>query len=99
MVKSVDAGAATITITLPGSGGRDPVTAKEPEDKTYSLAKDVEVAVGAGVGVGVGRASGLFKEAKLADLTAGVRVALSLSADQKHVESILAEGPVVRGKI
>src|SRR4051794_7335264 len=34
VVKSVDAGTAKITITLPGSGGRDLQNAKEAEDKT-----------------------------------------------------------------
>jgi len=100
MVKSVDAGAGTITITVavaqPGEGRerRDPVTM----DKTFSLAKEVEVASGSGFGRG-GPGGGLFKEVKLADLSAGVRVSLTLSADQKTVESIVAEGPLVHGQI
>ncbi len=87
VVKSVAAGA----ITLSFGPGRD----REPApDKTYSLAKNVEVAIGSGGRGGVG---GLFKEGKLADLAAGISVTLTLTADQKKVESILAEGPTVRG--
>src|SRR5947209_2839988 len=60
--KSADTGKGTITVTV-GDGRRDAA----PEDKTYTLAKDVEVAIGnAGRGVG-----GLFKEGKLADVPAG----------------------------
>lgn len=85
IVKSVDAKAATITVTL--GGGRD----TEPTEKTFALAKNVEICVGAA------RGPGLFKEAKLADLTAGTSVGLGLSADQKSVDSIVAEEPMARG--
>jgi len=87
VVKSVDAGASTITIT---TGGRQEAEA----DKTFTLAKDVEIVVGPGFARGGG---GLFKEAKLSELSAGVRVGLTLSADEKTVECVAAEGPVVRG--
>jgi hypothetical protein len=89
VVKAVDAGAGTITVVV--GEGREPAT-----DKTFSLAKHVEVAIGPGVAIGRG---GLFKEGKLADLAEGVRITLTLSADQKTVESILAEGPIVRGQL
>jgi hypothetical protein len=94
VVKSVDATAGTITIAVP-VGGREREREPAMEEKSFSLAKDVEVAVGASAG----RAGGLFKEAKVADLAAGTRVALTLSADQKTVESILAEPPIVRGTV
>jgi hypothetical protein len=89
VVKSVDVGAGVITVAM--GGGRD----APPTEKTYSLAKNVEVAIGGG---GDGRLSGgLFKEGKLADLSEGIVVSLTLTADQKAVESILAEAPTVRG--
>jgi hypothetical protein len=88
IVKSIDTGAGTITVST-GERRGEPVV-----DKTYSLAKNVEVAIGASSGRG-----GLFKEGKLADLTAGVGITLTLSADEKTVESILAEEPSVRGRL
>lgn len=88
VVKSVDVAAGTITVSL--GEGREGV-----KEKTFALAKNVEVAIGA---VAAGRAS-LFKEGKLADLAAGTRVGLTLSADQKTAESIAAEGPIVRGQL
>ena len=97
MVKSMDAGAGTLTISVPVGGGREARAVREPapQDKTFPLAKTVEVAIGGDFG----RGGGLFKEGKLADLTAGVRVGLTLSADEKTVESILAEEPTVRGRL
>jgi RNA polymerase sigma factor (sigma-70 family) len=91
LVKSVDVKAATISVTIGGGRGADPV------DKTYALAKDVEVAVGSSGGARFSGATGLLKEGKLADLTEGLGVSLLLSADQKTVESILAEEPTVHG--
>jgi Cu/Ag efflux protein CusF len=87
IIKSVDVAARTITLST--GGGRE----TPPTEKTYSLAKNVEVAIG----IGMGRTPGVFKEAKLADLSAGLAVQLSLMADQKTVDSILAENPTVRG--
>ncbi|MSQ93207.1 MAG: hypothetical protein EXR98_01480 [Gemmataceae bacterium] len=87
VVKSIDAG----SITLAFGGGRDAPAA----EKTYAIAKNVEVCTGAG---GF-RFGGAFKEAKLADLSAGTSVLASLSADQKTVESIVAEEPTVRGQL
>jgi hypothetical protein len=71
---------------------------KEPEgreatpEKTFTLAKDVEV----GIGDGTGRRT-FLKEGKLTELATGTMVTLVLSADQKVVEGILAEGPTLRG--
>jgi transcriptional antiterminator Rof (Rho-off) len=84
-IKAVDAGKATITVAF--GGGRD----TPPADKTFALAKNVEVCVASP------RGAGLFNEAKLADLAVGTVVGLSLSADQKVVDSIIAEEPMVRG--
>ncbi|MBI2809158.1 MAG: hypothetical protein HYX68_29600 [Planctomycetes bacterium] len=86
-IKSIDA----TSITLTFSAGRDAA----PTEKTYALAKDVEICTG----IGGFRFGGAFKEAKRADLSEGVLVALVLSADQKSVESIVAEEPLVRGQI
>src|SRR5437870_4961632 len=87
VVKTADANNITITIME----SRENVM-----DKTFALAKDVEVAIGSGFGFGRGV---FFNEGKLADLVAEVRVTLTLSADQKTVESIVAEEPAVRGQI
>lgn len=67
-----------------------------PAETTFALAKEVEVAINPG-GNARGRSVGFFKEGKLAELTPGTMVALSLSAEQKTVEAILAESPNVRG--
>jgi hypothetical protein len=100
ILKSVDIGANTITVAITEGGGRgeerrDPVTT----EKTYMLAKQVEVVAGAGRGNGRGERGGLYKEAKVADLAAGIRVGLTLSTDQKSVEAIVAEGPTIHGKL
>src|SRR5262249_49748643 len=86
-VEGVDAGAGTLTLTI--GEGRGPTT-----EKTFSLAKDAEVAVGSTFGRG-----GLYKPGKLGDLAAGVLVSLTLTADQKSVDTIVAEGPMVRGQL
>src|SRR5258706_258103 len=81
LVKSIDAKAGTLTLSLPA--GRD----REAVEKTYTLAKNVEVGTsGGGSGRGV-----LLKEMKLTDLAAGIMVTLTLSADEKTVEFVLAE--------
>ncbi len=51
----------------------------------------------ASIGRSVGAAS--FQEAKLTDFAAGSRVVLTLTPDQKTVESVLGEGALVRGVI
>ncbi len=92
VVKSVDATAGMITVTLfDGRGGRDRAAAVE---RSYPVAKTAEVVVGGGI---VRGGYSVAKEAKLSDLTAGVTVALTLTADQAVVEGIVAEGPQVRG--
>jgi RNA polymerase sigma factor (sigma-70 family) len=89
VVKSVDVAASTITVQVAGDRQAGPM------EKTFTLVKDVEVAVGAS---GLGRGA-VLKPAKLTDLAAGTTVSLALSADQKTVTSILAEGPVVRAQL
>src|SRR5262245_18168214 len=84
-LKAVDAAAATITVSV--------VEARQAiSDKTYSVAKDVEV----GLSDGGGR-RGVLKESKLADLAPGVSLVITLAADQKTVTTIVAEGTAVRG--
>src|SRR5205823_12768052 len=61
---------------------------------TFTLSKNAEV----GIAVGSSR-RGSFREGQLADLAPGALVVLQLTADQKAVEGILAEGPTVRGTI
>lgn len=90
VIAKVDTASATITVAI--GGGRETAA----EEKTYSLAKNVEVAIGGGFTTRLG---GVCAEGKLADLTAGIMVSLALAADQKTVDSILAEEPLVRGLI
>lgn len=85
IVKSIDAAKGILVLTMPARR-------EEAAEKSYALAKTVEVGVGSG-----GRGRGTIKEGKLADLTPGVMVSLTLSADEKTVEFIVAEGPMVRG--
>jgi hypothetical protein len=93
MLKDVDAKAGTITIaTLEGRG-----VSREPVEKTFTLAKDVEIALD--TSGGRGRGLGLFKEGKLADLKVGTPISLTLSADEKTVEGIVYEALIVRGTI
>ncbi len=90
ILKSIDVAKSTITVLVFEAR---PAERREPEEKTFAVAKDVEI----GVSVGDGRGRGYFREAKFTDLTPGVSLSLSLSADQKTVEGITAEGPSVRG--
>src|SRR5262245_19361342 len=83
VIKSIDAG----TITVTAGEGREAAT-----DKTFSIAKDVEVGTAAAV---VGRAA--VRAASLSDLSPGLTVSLSVANDQKTVDAIVAEGPLVRG--
>lgn len=93
VLRSVDASKSTITVMVfearPNEGRRD------PEEKTFTIAKEAEI----GVHVGDGRGRGFLREAKLSDLTPGVSVSLTLSMDQKQVDGITAEGPSVRGVV
>lgn len=86
LVKSVDAGAGSIAI-MTGEG-----RGESAAEKTFPLAKDVEIVVNT-------MHSNLFKEAKLADLVAGLRVTLTVSADKKTVESIVVERPMAQAKV
>jgi RNA polymerase sigma factor (sigma-70 family) len=90
IVKAVDADKGTITLTL-----RFDRREESAEEKTFTLAKNAEVAISSGMG----RRGGAYREGKLADLAPGAAAVLYLSADQKAVEAVLAEGPTVRGLI
>lgn len=95
--KAADANAITITQAVEGRRGRGAPEAA-PAEKTFALANNVEVVVATSRGSNAGRGAGaLFKEVKLADLAAGVKVNLTLAADDKSVECVVAEGPTVRG--
>jgi len=88
IVKAVDAKTGTITVMTGQT--RDNVG-----DRTFTLSKNLEVVTGTMVG-----RFGIFKEAKLSDLSEGTMVMLSLAAGQKDtVEAIVAEGPMLRGQV
>jgi hypothetical protein len=102
--KSADAGSITI-IVITNEGRRETREPPTTAEKTYVLAKNAEIVVRAGSGrgeVGLGRGGvggGLFHEVKLADFAPGTRVVLTLSPDKETVESVVGEGPSVRGII
>jgi hypothetical protein len=87
ILKSVDADKGTITVSLNPR--------EEGNEQSFTLAKTVEV----GINTGLGRRGGVYHEAKLSELAPGALVLLQLSADQKVVECVLAEGPTVQGLI
>lgn len=93
VVRSVDATAGMITVSLSDGrgGGGERAAAVE---RSYPVAKTAEVVVGGGLGRG---GYSVAKEAKLSELSAGVIVILTLTADQAVVEGVVAEGPTVRG--
>jgi RNA polymerase sigma factor (sigma-70 family) len=94
VIKAVDAGKGTLTVTLAGrSGGREGAPV-EGEERTFTVDKTTEV----GIDDGRGRSFSL-KEAMLGDLATGALVTVKLAADLKHVQSVLAEGPVVQGPV
>jgi hypothetical protein len=87
-VKSVDPTAGTITVSA--FGARPAATA----DRTFPVAPDAEIVVDPGTG-----RRGIVQAAKLGDLSAGSAVVLTLTADQKAVEAIVAEAATARGVI
>src|SRR5262249_32535529 len=90
VLKSVDAGKNSLTVNLSGGGRRGEEAADE--EKTYQVATDAEI----GMDDGRGRRLS-FKEAKLGELVVGSIVTLFLSVDQKHAQSVMAEGPAHHG--
>jgi RNA polymerase sigma factor (sigma-70 family) len=86
ILKEVDPAKNTITI-LYGSK-------KLSGEKTFTLAGDCKLFLDDGTGDKLG-----FQEGKLADLTDGISVTLKLSADQKEVVRLWAEGPVFQGTL
>ena len=93
ILKSVDAGKQTLTVTVQPNRRND-----SGEEKTFTLNKTTEVGIGTGSGLGR-RGGTAFREAKLSDLAPGALVVVQLGADQKTVECVLAEGPMIRGVI
>ncbi len=102
-LKSADSAAKSITVTVVvGEGRRENREPPMTKDETYPLTSDAEVVVAVGgvfSGGGRGASGGLFREVKLGDLAPGVRVGLTMAADEKSVESVVAEGPMVRGQL
>jgi hypothetical protein len=88
-VRSVDA--AKHTLTLAGTERRGEAALP---DRTFAVAKDAEVFFDDGR-----VARSLARSGKLADLAPGALVLVRLSADQKTVEGILAEGPTLQGML
>jgi hypothetical protein len=87
VVSTVDTAKNTLTLTVAGR------SRGETEEKTFSVPKDAEILLDAG------RGRFLLEEGKLGDLSAGVRVVLTLTANGKAVESIHAEGPSFQGVV
>jgi hypothetical protein len=88
VLAAVDAGKNTLTVAIPSA------TRREPEEKTFSLAKEAEVLLFRGRG-----SRFALKEGKLADLHPGAVVTITLAADGKAVESLVAEGPGLQGAV
>lgn len=90
----MDGSKNSITLILPGQGGRERQEAAA-EEKTFTVPTDAEIAVDDG------RGSRFFsvKEAKLTDLAQGALVTARLSINQKQIQSVLAEGPSYFGTI
>ncbi len=86
ILKAVDAGKNTITVTVTVGKG-------EPtEERTFAVAKDARIKIDAGK-------SDAGKDAKLADLPVDALVVAKLSADQKAIVSLSTEGPSVSGVV
>ena len=91
VVKSIDA--STITITI--STGREAAAM----EKSYALAKDVEFCVPTGFMMGPRGGGAIFRPIKREDISTGISVILTLTPDQKTVESLVAEEPLIRGTL
>jgi hypothetical protein len=87
-LKSLDIKKGLITLTVPAK-----VKGQPGEDKTFSLAKDVKVAVDDGRGM----KSINYRAGALADLKEGTEILAAMSADQKEVVAIRAQGAAVAG--
>lgn len=84
IVKSVDAGKNTLTVTL---------SQKKPaEEQTYTLAPDAKIALPT-------QKKNEASEGKLSDLTEGVSVSLTLSLDQKTAHQVAVHAPSVSGNV
>jgi hypothetical protein len=83
-VKSVDADKKTLTVRV---GGKD----KNVTETTYALAADTTILLPA---TGKTQVPG-----KLSDLSEGINVVLTMSADQKTVASITLQPPSISGEV
>jgi RNA polymerase sigma factor (sigma-70 family) len=85
VVKAVDAGKGTVTVTVQAKG--------EPEeDRTFPLAKEAQVSIADG--------KKKDKEpGRLADVPVGATITLRLSVDQTAVVALQAEGATVHGAV
>jgi len=96
LLKSVDAAKKQVTVTVQSPGGRGQEGPREAsqDDKTYDVLPTAEV------GIDDGRGSRFsLHAAKLADIAAGSMVSLQLSADQKGIEYLIAEGRSLSGTV
>jgi small nuclear ribonucleoprotein (snRNP)-like protein len=89
LVKAVDAATNTLTLTI------TPRKNEPIQDKTYDVAKEVKVLIADGKA----RDKGKAEEQTLAHVPVGAIVTVKLSADQKVVRSIQAEGPELHGVV
>jgi hypothetical protein len=89
VLRSVDASKGTVVVNVNGAGRG------EVEEKTFTVPKDADVAVGAGTG----RRLAALRQGKLADFAPGALVTILLAADGTTVESVIGEGPTVRGVV
>lgn len=92
-IKAVDAGNHTLTLTW-SVPSRERGEAPQQEEKTYTVDAKTEI----GTDDGLGRLFSL-KAVKLAELPVGAHAALHLSIDLKHVQTVVAEGATVSGKV
>ncbi len=92
VVKSVDPGRHSLTVSF-GGGGRG-------RSQEQALEQTVELAGDAVVLLDDGRGRRLsVKEGKLADVPVGAAVNLRMSVDQRYATLVRAEGPVLPGQI
>src|SRR5262249_39626760 len=88
VVKAVNPGASSITVASPAGRGGD------AEEKTFEVAKNAVILLDDGKG----RRFSL-KAGKLTDVPVGSVVSVRLSADQKQVGTLRAEGASVGGRV
>lgn len=88
-ITAVDLNAQTITVSGSIAGRGEPMPSK-----TFHIAKNAEVAIGSATD-----RRQMFKAGKLTDLVTGAQVQLSLTDDETTAESLVVQGPLVRGTV